>query len=109
MENPQIQLDASGTNRTRLSIEPKPFSQDWKLDLVTISAGFDLAQHKRHDGQEFVDKAHTMLGIGEHLSRLLLRGNLVVEVDVKANRLIIDIDDLDLMLLPPSLLRPQAH
>ena len=50
-----------------------------------------------------------MLGIGPQLSRLLLRGNVSVKVDAQANTLIIEIDDMDLMLLPSHLLRPQAH
>ena len=109
MEQPHIQLSAVGNNRTTLSIMPKPVAQDWKLDLVTISAGFARAQHRNQDGQEFVDQVHAMLGIGPQLSRLLLRGNVSVKVDAQANTLIIEIDDMDLMLLPSHLLRPQAH
>ena len=105
-----VQVATTAPSLTSISIKPKcpPNGGDWKVSLVKLSAHYAESIKKHGDGQAFVDQLNELLGIGDSLSRLLLRGDLAVQIDSTGEHILFELSDTDLMLLPKSAM-PTQH
>jgi hypothetical protein len=104
------QVATAAPSMTHVSIKPKcdPNAGDWKVTMVSLSAMYSRAVERRLEVQPYVDQLNELLGIGDALSRLLLRGDLVAQIDSSGEHIIFELSDTDLMLLPKSAL-PIQH